>query len=106
LVDQNQHPFLGQMPGMMKHSEKLEQIIDDEIQEIIRDCYETAKKLLVEKHEKLEKMAHVLMEREKIDENDIVVILGPRPQALETKQEEIQPESVAGTHASRDGASN
>jgi cell division protease FtsH len=90
----------------MKHSEKLEQIIDEEIQEIVLDCYETAKKLLLEKREKLEEMAHILMEREKIDESDIVAILGPRPQGLQMKQEEIRPESVPGTNASRTDTRN
>jgi cell division protease FtsH len=78
LVDHQQDLFLGQGPGLMQHSEKLEQMIDDETQEIIRTCYEEAKQLLTAKRDNLEKMARVLLEKEKMDEHDIAAILGPR----------------------------
>jgi cell division protease FtsH len=87
LVEQNQNPFLGQMPGIAKHSERLEQIIDEEIQEMVHDCYQTAKKLLGKKRDRLEEMARILLEREKIDEKDIVAILGPRPEDAQADQE-------------------
>jgi len=78
LVDHQQDLFLGQGPGIMQHSEKLEQMIDDETQEIISTCYEDAKQLLTDKRDKLEKMARVLLEKEKMDEGEIKAILGPR----------------------------
>ncbi len=78
LVDRQQDLFLGQGPGIRQHSEKLEQLIDDETQEIIRTCYADARKILSDKRDKLEKMAQVLLENEKMDEHDIIAILGPR----------------------------
>ncbi len=33
--------------------------------------------MLTDKHDKLEKMAHVLLEKEKMGERDILTILGP-----------------------------
>ncbi|MGW8302778.1 MAG: ATP-dependent zinc metalloprotease FtsH [Desulfobacterales bacterium] len=78
LVDHQQDLFLGQGPGIMQHSEKLEQMIDDETQEIIRTCYADAKQMLTDKSDKLKKMAHVLLEKEKLEEHDIIAILGPR----------------------------
>jgi cell division protease FtsH len=78
LVEKNQNPFLGQGPMLQQRSEKLEEIIDEETQEIIRTCYEEAKQILIKQKEKLENMAHVLLEKEKIDEQDILEILGPR----------------------------
>jgi cell division protease FtsH len=78
LVDHQQDLFLGQGPGIMQHSEKLEQMIDDETQEIIRTCYADAKQMLTDKSDKLKKMAGVLLEKEKLEEHDIVAILGPR----------------------------
>jgi cell division protease FtsH len=78
LVDHQQDLFLGQKPGIMQHSEKLEQMIDAETQDIIATCYADAKKMLTEKRDQLEKMAQVLLEKEKMDEHDIVAILGPR----------------------------
>jgi ATP-dependent Zn protease len=78
LVDHQQDLFLGQGPGLMQHSEKLEQLIDDETQEIIRTCYADAKQILTDKRDKLEKMARVLLEKEKMNEGEVMAILGPR----------------------------
>jgi cell division protease FtsH len=78
LVDHQQDFFLGQGPGFMPHSEKLEQMIDDETQKIIQTCYADAKQILTEKRDKLEKMAQVLLAKEKMEERDIMAILGPR----------------------------
>jgi cell division protease FtsH len=78
LVDHQQDLFLGQGPGIVQHSEKLEQMIDEETQQIIRACYADAKQMLTDKNDKLKKMAQVLLEKEKMDEHDIIAILGPR----------------------------
>ncbi|MGD8725435.1 MAG: ATP-dependent zinc metalloprotease FtsH [Desulfobacterales bacterium] len=78
LVDHQQNLFLGQEQGIMEHSEKLEQMIDDETQQIIQTCYADAKQLLTDKRDKLERMAHVLLEKENMEERDITAILGPR----------------------------
>jgi len=78
LVDHQQGKYLSQAYGLQPHSEKLAEMIDDEAQEIIADCYQAAKQLLSKKREKLEKMAQALLKNEKIDEHDIVTILGPR----------------------------
>jgi cell division protease FtsH len=83
LVEKNQNPFLGQGPMLQHRSEKLEEIIDEETQEIIKTCYEEAKQILLKEKEKLEHMAHILLEKEKIDENDILNILGPRAREKE-----------------------
>jgi len=85
LVDHRQNLFLGQESSIMQHSEKLEQMIDDETQQIIRTCYMDAKQLLTCKRDKLEKMAQILLEKEKMDENDILAILGPRSSKKENE---------------------
>ena len=79
IVEKNQNPFLGQGPMLQHRSEKLEEIIDQETQELINACYEDAKQVLLKERDKLEHMAHILLEKEKIDEEDILGILGPRP---------------------------
>ena len=48
------------------------------MQEIIRTCYEEARKLMEEKRSLLERMAQTLLEKEKIDQDDVLSILGPR----------------------------
>ena len=83
LVDHSQPLFLGQTPQLAARSEKVEQMIDEEILEIIRSCYDSGKSLLIEKRDKLEEMAKRLLQEEKLDESDILEILGPRAQRNE-----------------------
>jgi cell division protease FtsH len=85
LVEKNQNPFLGQGPALEHRSEKLEEIIDEETQEIIKACYEDAKQILLKERDKLEHMANLLLEKEKIDEKDILEILGPRARDKKTQ---------------------
>jgi cell division protease FtsH len=93
LMDSTRQSFIDQGPGMINHSPKLEELIDNEVQEMIQTCYQEARQVLSSHHDKLEEMARQLLKREKIDENDIIAILGPRPQqevasASEKKEEE------------------
>jgi cell division protease FtsH len=79
LVERSEGRFLGQGPYIARHSEKIEQTIDDEVVSIMRTCYGESKKLISQYREKLEMMAKTLLEKEYIDEEDIFAILGPRP---------------------------
>jgi len=85
LVDKNQNPFLGQGSMRQHRSEKLEELIDAEMQEILAACYEGAKKILQQERGKLQQMAQTLLQKEKIDEEQILAILGPRGQQEATK---------------------
>jgi cell division protease FtsH len=77
-VDRNEGSFIGQGPSVSRHSEKVEEAVDEEMLDIIRTCYEEVKKVLQEHRDKLDAMAKTLLEKENIDENDIKAILGPR----------------------------
>ncbi len=85
LVEHQQDRFLGQGPGIHRRSEKIEQMIDEEVLEIIQQCYEDAKRLLIEKRDRLEEMARTLLEKEVLTEDDIIRILGPRPNLTPSK---------------------
>ena len=71
--------FLGQGPQSAPHSAEIEQLIGEEQLEILRQCYEEAKQFLTEKRELLETLAQRLLQQEKIDEHDLLEVLGPRP---------------------------
>jgi cell division protease FtsH len=71
--------FLGQAPIERSYSEKLEELIDDEVQQIIAACFDVDRKLLTEKRKELDALAELLLEKEKIDESDVLAVLGPRP---------------------------
>ncbi len=78
LVDKNQGYFLGQGPATSRRSEKIEQIVDEEVMDIIQSCYAEDKEILQKHRKKLEKMAQTLLEKEKLDDKDIIAILGKR----------------------------
>ena len=85
LVEKGQNPFLGQGPTMQHRSEKLEELIDSETQEIIAACYQDARQVLADHRKALETMARLLLEKEKIEAHDIQNILGPRVQSKKSK---------------------
>lgn len=78
LADHNQGDFLGREANIAPHSEKMEQMIDEEIMEIINNSYKEAKLILSEKRDKLDIMAQSLLEKEVLGKEDIISILGER----------------------------
>jgi cell division protease FtsH len=83
LVAQTQG-FLGQGPQERSSSEKLEESIDEEMQEIIGACFASATDLLGQKRNELDRLAALLLDKEKIDEDDLQSVLGPRPVSSES----------------------
>jgi cell division protease FtsH len=89
LIDSTRQSFLGQEAAVVNHSEKLEELIDGEVQDIVESCYKEAKQVLADHYDKLKDMAGQLLQREKIDESDIVAILGPRPEQKNRSNSEV-----------------
>jgi len=79
LVDSQNGGFLGQGPGAAQHSGEIERVVGEEQLEILKRCYDEAKRMVSERRAVLDRMAERLLEREKLEERDIVEILGPRP---------------------------
>ena len=75
LVQQNSPGFLGPDMYQNKRSEKLEELIDQEVQNIINSCFDETKKLLTEKRNLLDKMAKTLLEKEVINREEINQLL-------------------------------
>lgn len=63
-----------------KYSEQTAERIDDAVHHIIKTNYERTKALLTKHKDKLEKMAHTLLEKEVLNHNDLRELLGERPQ--------------------------
>ncbi|HGY55247.1 MAG TPA: ATP-dependent metallopeptidase FtsH/Yme1/Tma family protein [Caldithrix abyssi] len=76
LVQQSGPGFLGQGPAAERRSEKLEQMIDDEVLEIISTCYKETKDLLTKKRALLDAMANKLLQQEVLDYHEIRELLG------------------------------
>ena len=84
----NYYDSSGQEWGFTKpYSESTARIIDEEVQQIISEQYERAKKILAENTEGHNELANVLLEREVIYWEDVEHIFGKRPWA--SRSEEI-----------------
>jgi cell division protease FtsH len=73
---QNQQMFLGRdLFDEKNYSEETSRRIDEEINSLVRDAYETARKLLSDHRDKLDLLARRLIEKETIDIEEARVLL-------------------------------
>jgi len=95
LVEKGRNPFLDQGPATQRRSEKLEALLDREAQDIIDAGYKEARQVLAEHRRELESMADLLLEKEKIDAQDIQDILGPAVSSKEIDESGLSARNVA-----------
>jgi cell division protease FtsH len=69
------------------YSEQTAQEIDAEVRRIVREQYERAKQLIQSNLDKLDRIAHALLERETIESEEIAAIMADRP--LPPRQKKI-----------------
>lgn len=58
------------------YSQKTAEKIDEEVQNILQDCYAQAKQLLLDNRDMLDKLANALLEKETLSGNEIYELLG------------------------------
>ncbi|ARA91780.1 AAA family ATPase [Rhodothermaceae bacterium RA] len=79
-VSYNPNNQQGEGPLFGKpYSEETARMIDEEVRGIIDEVRRRARELLMEKRDRLDAMAKVLLEKEVLGPRDLVEILGPRP---------------------------
>jgi cell division protease FtsH len=88
LVEKPSANFLGEGPSIRRSSEAVEALIDRESQNIIDEAYQAAREILANHRRELEAMAGLLLEKEKIDGQDIRRILGSEHTAKGDQQDE------------------
>ena len=87
-------PFLGrEFSAEPDYSDEIAREIDDEIRRIVEGAHQTAKDLLTEKREELDRISNILLERETIDAEQFVALLDGRP-ADEVFVDEEEPAQV------------
>ena len=73
-------PFLGrEFCAEPDYSDEIAREIDDEIRRIVEGAHQTAKDLLTEKREELDRISKILLERETIDAEQFVALLDGKP---------------------------
>jgi len=73
-------PFLGrEFSAEPDYSDEIAREIDDEIRRIVEGAHQTAKDLLTEKREELDRISNILLERETIDAEQFVALLDGKP---------------------------
>jgi len=75
------------------YSESTSQLIDQEAKKMIASAMERTLSILTEKKEEVEKVAQRLLEKEVLNRDDMIELLGPRP----FKEKSTYEEFVEGT---------
>jgi cell division protease FtsH len=83
-------PFLGrEFSSEPDYSDEIAREIDDEIRRIVESAHQTAKDLLTDKRDELDKISKILLERETIDAEQFVALLdGKSPDEVFADEEE------------------
>ncbi|HET9678001.1 MAG TPA: ATP-dependent zinc metalloprotease FtsH [Solirubrobacterales bacterium] len=102
-------PFLGrEFSAEPDYSDEIAREIDDEIRRIVESAHQTAKSLLSERREELERISKLLLERETIDAEQFVALLDGKPaeEVFADEEEPSQPAPPAPTaeRPQREGA--
>jgi len=79
LAEDNGSAFLGGGFGARRHSDELMQTLDAEISTTIAGCYAQARAALEAKRDLLEALAGALLQEEELDRDEVVALLGERP---------------------------
>ena len=62
-----------------QYSQKTNELIDSEIEKIIKQASDITQKIISEKRDVIEQLASRLIEKEKLDHLEIIDIIGERP---------------------------
>jgi len=86
-------PREGEMAMDKPYSQATAQMIDEEVRSLVDVAYKSTHDLLTKHKEDIEKVAQLLLEKEVLNRQDMIDLLGPRPFAEKSTYEDF----VAGT---------
>ena len=91
-----QQSHLGAYGGGTSHSAATQKMIDDKVKELVDEGYETAKRILTEKYDDLERLAQGLLEYETLTGNEITRVIAGEPLGRGDDDEDT-PSDTGGT---------
>ncbi|WP_172292481.1 ATP-dependent zinc metalloprotease FtsH [Pseudoruegeria sp. HB172150] len=74
-----QQSYLGAYGGGTNHSDDMQKRIDAKVKELVDEGYETAKRILIEKNEDLQRLAQGLLEYETLTGDEITKVIAGEP---------------------------
>lgn len=81
--DHQEMVFMGKEISSSKdYSEKIAEIIDEEVGKLIKEGQQTARRIIIAQKEQMEKVVKELMEKETIEREEFLAICGPRPKRV------------------------
>ena len=84
-----ENPYLGRdIQNSKEFSERTAQRIDEEVEKIIKECYNRGEQLLVHNREKLDLLAKTLVERETMQASQVYELLGIEPRVTHSLRSE------------------
>jgi len=85
-----QEVFLGkELTRIRNYSEEVAKLIDQEVENIIKTCYERAREILVRNRAKMDQIVAVLLEREVMSGEELRAMLNGNEEVLPPQNEEI-----------------
>ncbi|MEW5882667.1 MAG: ATP-dependent zinc metalloprotease FtsH [Armatimonadota bacterium] len=88
---QHANPFLGRdYMEDRDYSEEVARLIDQEVKDIVESCYRRATEILVTNREKLDVVVEVLLEKETIDRQEFLRVIGVPDRAAQPSEPEAQ----------------
>ncbi|MGR3464992.1 MAG: ATP-dependent zinc metalloprotease FtsH, partial [Limimaricola sp.] len=91
-----QQSYLGAYSGGTGHSAETQKTIDEEVRRIIDEGYDTAKRILTERHEDLERLAQGLLEYETLTGSEITRVIAGEPLNRGDDDDSQKPEQGGG----------
>jgi cell division protease FtsH len=77
-----QQPFLGyELTQGRDFSETTATRVDQDVQQLLQERHETARRQLTGARDKLDDLVEALLHEETIDQDELAQVLGPRPEA-------------------------